>query len=87
MKKGFTLVELLVSLVILILVMALVMPRGSKMLENFQRSMQKTKDRQKLSKACASSFLEAQQRDINISSKIYHISSKGVILEKSNDNR
>lgn len=88
MRSAFTLIELMVVMIILVIIMAMVIPKGSKMLDSFEKSVQKTKDKQKLSKARSMSFLQAKEQDLNISKKFYKISAKGVITEyeKSNDN-
>ncbi len=88
MRKAFTLIELLVVVVILTLVMAMTAPKGAKMLESFERSMQNTKERQKLSYERSDAFLQAKEKNIDILGFSYHISSKGVITqyEKSDDN-
>ncbi len=88
MKKGFTLIELIVVMVIMTILMSMVMPKGSKMLESFERNLQKTKDTQKLSKERSMAFIYAKEKTIDILNATYHISSKGVLTkyEKSNDN-
>ena len=82
MRKAFTLIELLVVMIIMTVIMAMIVPKGSKMLDSFQRSVQVTKDIQKLSKERSLAFIQAQAKDINISGKSYHISSKGVLREE-----
>ena len=88
MRTAFTLIELLVVMIIMTLLMAMIAPSGAKMLRSFQKSVQKTKDIQELSKQRSISFLQAREQNIEIAGKKYHISSKGVIsqYEKSNDN-
>ncbi len=88
MRRAFTLIELLVVVVILILVMAMIAPKGAKMLGAFERSMKNTKDKQKLSYERSDAFLQAREKNIDILGASYRISSKGVITqyEKSNDN-
>jgi len=88
MKAGFTLIELLVVMIIMVTIMGLVIPKGSKMLDGFQNSLNKTKDKQKLSKERSLSFLGAKEQTIDILGASYHISAKGVVTkyEKSNDN-
>jgi len=81
MRSAFTLIELLVVMIIMTVIMAMIAPKGSKMLDSFQKSVQKTKDIQKLSKERSLAFVRAQAKDLNISEKSYHISSKGVISE------
>ena len=88
MRKAFTLIELLVVMIIITVVMGMVVPQGSKMLDSFQKSIEKTKDQQKLSKERSYAFIRAQETNIDILDAHYHISSKGVLTkyEKSNDN-
>ena len=88
MRSAFTLIELLVVLVIMVVVMGLVMPQGSKMLDNFTRSLDKTKDKQKLSSERSLCFIQAKESSLDVLDATYHISSKGVLTryEKSNDN-
>ena len=88
MHKGFTLIELLVVLVIMSLVLGLIAPKGSHMLREFQQTINKIKDEQKLSQTRSYAFIKAKPTDIKVLNINYHITSKGVILknEKSNDN-
>lgn len=88
LRKGFTLIELIVVMIILVAVMALVMPQGAKMLSNFQNSINRDKEKQKLSTERSKSFLSSQDKEIEVLSVKYHISSKGVVTkyENSNDN-
>ncbi len=78
----------MVVMVILTVLMAMVVPKGSKMLDSFQRSIQVTKDKQTLSKKRSLAFLQAKETTIDILGFSYHISDKGVMTkyEKSNDN-
>lgn len=85
-RSAFTLIELLVVLVVLTLIMGVVVPKGAKMLQNYQKSLNKMKSEQKLSKYKAEAFLQAQDINITMGKKIYHISKKGLVFEKSNDN-
>ena len=88
MRKAFTLIELLVVLVIMVFVMGMIIPQGSKMLSGFEKRVSITKDKQKLSKLKAMSFLEAKEENITLLGINYFISNKGVITkyEKSDDN-
>jgi len=88
LRSAFTLIELMVVMIIMTLLMAMIAPSGAKMLDSFEKSIQITKDKQELSKQRSISFLQAQEQNIKIAGKIYHISSKGVITkhEKSHDN-
>ena len=86
MRQAFTLIELLVVLVILTLVMAVVVPRGAKMLSSYQHSLEKIKVKQKLSKLKATAFLQAKDINITIDEKKYIFSKKGVMHEISHDN-
>jgi len=87
MRNSFTLIELLVVLVILVLVMGVVVPKGAKMLTSYEHSLQKIDQKQKLAKTKAYAFLSATDFNITQNGKIYFITKKGVIFEKSNDNR
>jgi len=88
MRSGFTLIELMVVMVIMTVVMGLIIPKGSKMLDSFQNYISKTKDMQTLSKERSMAFIEAKEKTLNILDSNYHISSKGVLTkyETSNDN-
>lgn len=86
MRGAFTLIELLVALVILTLVMAVVIPQGAKMLASYERSLERIKTNQKLSKLKAKAFLQAKDLNITIEKKRYFILKKGVVLETGNDN-
>jgi len=85
-RQAFTLIEILVVLVILTLVMAVVIPRGAKILSSYQRSLAKIKTKQKLSKLRATAFLQARDINVTIDKKQYLFSKKGVLLEASHDN-
>jgi len=85
-RQAFTLIELLVVLVILTLVMAVVVPRGAKMLSSYQHSLEKIKVKQKLSKLKATAFLQAKDINITIDKKKYIFSKKGVMHEVGHDN-
>jgi len=82
-RQAFTLIELLVALVILTLVMAVVVPRGAKMLSSYQHSLAKIKTRQKLSRLQATAFLQARDINVTIDKKQYLFSKKGVLYETS----
>ena len=88
MKRAFTLIELLVVMMIITVVMGLVVPKGSKMLDGFTKSLEVTKEKQRLSKERSLAFIRANEIDIDILGISYHISSKGVLTkhEKSDDN-
>ena len=86
MRSAFTLIELLVVLVIIILVMGVVVPKGAKMLSSYEHSLQRVEEEQNLSKLRAKAFLQAKDFNITIADKHYFISKKGVIVEISNDN-
>jgi len=87
-RTAFTLIELLVVMIIMVSIVGLVMPKGSKMLSSFEKSLDKTKEIQKLSKERSYAFFGAKNVDINLSSGNYHIPNKGVISkdETSYDN-
>ena len=86
MRGGFTLIELLIVLTIITLVMGVVVPQGAKMLSSYERTIERSKELQKLSKAREEAFLQAKEIDIAALGKEYHISKKGIIVEKSDDN-
>ena len=70
-------------------IMSMVVPKGSKMLDGFQKSLETTKERQNLSKKRSESFLQAKAQHVEMSDgSSYDISKKGVLTkyEKSNDN-
>jgi flagellar hook-basal body complex protein FliE len=75
-------------MVIITIIMGVVVPQGSKFLDGFKKSIDKTKERQKLSKERSYAFIKAEEKNIDILDVHYHISSKGVLTkyEKSNDN-
>lgn len=88
LRKGFTLIELLVVMVLIVVIMGLVMPKGAKMLSSFEKSVQKTKDIQRVSKESSLAFLSSTEKTVKVLDIKYHISKKGVISkdEKSDDN-
>ena len=88
MKQGFTLIELLVVMMILTVIMGLIVPKGSKMLDAFERTVNKLEDKHTLSQEVSKAFLGANEKFIDILDKNYYISSKGVLTEyeKINDN-
>lgn len=88
MRKGFTLIELLVVMIIMTTIMAMVVPKGSKMLDSFSKNLEITKERQKLSKERSLSFIQGEEKNIDILDNSYHISSKGLLtkLKQNNDN-
>lgn len=88
MRKAFTLIELLVVMVIMTVIMGMVVPQGSKLLDSFQTRLKVTKEKQELSKQKSVSFLQAKEQEVEALGAIYKISNKGVLTkrEKSNDN-
>lgn len=89
MRHAFTLIELLVVLIILVVVMSMVMPQGSKMLDSFEKNLKNTKEEQNLSKQRSISFLQSKAQTLQMSDgTTYDISEKGVLTkhEKSDDN-
>ncbi len=89
MRKGFTLIELLVVMIILTVIMSMVVPKGSKMLDGFTKRIETTKEKQNLSKQRSMSFIQAKAQTLKMSNgSSYDISEKGVLTkhEKSNDN-
>jgi hypothetical protein len=75
-------------MIIMVAVMGLVIPKGAKMLDGFQSYINKTKQRQELSKERSLCFLQAKEKTIDILDSTYHISEKGVLTryEKSDGN-
>lgn len=71
---------------IITIVMGIVVPKGAKMLDGFEKSLKIVQAKQSLSKARSLSFIQAKEKYIDILGDSYHISSKGVITknEKSN---
>jgi len=88
MRGAFTLIELLVVMVIMTIVMAMVIPEGSKLLKSFEKRLDTTKESQELSKQASLSFLQVKEQTLQLLGKTFSISSKGVITahEKSDDN-
>ena len=86
MKRAFTLIELLVVLVIITVVMGLVIPLGSKMLSDFQSSIDTIKQKHTLSLDKSYAFIKSKEKNVTIKDIPYIISTKGVLLkyEKSN---
>ena len=85
-REAFTLVELLVVLTIMAVVMGVVVPIGSKMLNRFKGSIQKNKEVQNLSKMRADSFITLQEHNATVESKVYKTTKRGVIIETSKHN-
>lgn len=75
-------------MIIMVVIMSLIMPKGSKMLDSFQNSLNKTKDKQNLSKERSLAFIHSEEKNLDTQDASYHISAKGVLTkyEKSNDN-
>ncbi len=75
-------------MMILTVIMGLVVPKGSKMLESFEKTVNKLQDKHTLSQEVSKAFLHSKEKYIDILDKNYHISSKGVLTqyEKINDN-
>jgi len=86
MRRAFTLIELLVVLVIMVLVMGVVIPRGVKMLESYNQSLLNLEFDQNLSILRANAFLEAKKVYVTHTNKEYEITKKGIIIETGNDN-
>lgn len=81
MKNAFTLIELLVVVTILTLVMAVVVPKGAKLLSSYENSLEQIQLKHKLSKEKSLAFLSVQERNITIEGKNIHITKKGYVLE------
>lgn len=75
-------------MMILTVIMGLVVPKGSKMLDSFEKTVNKLEDKHTLSQEISKAFIESKEIFIDILDKNYHISSKGVLTEyeKINDN-
>jgi len=86
MKQAFTLIELLIVLVIMVLVMGVVVPQGAKMLDRYQKNFKRMEAKQKLSQSKAYAFLTLQEQNNSIDDKNYTTNIKGIVLEKSYDN-
>jgi len=88
MKRAFTLIELLVVLVIMTVIMGLVIPQGSKMLDSFKNSVSKIQQKHQLSLDRSSAFIKAEEKKVQMDGIEYDISAKGVLEkdEKSNAN-
>ena len=86
MRKAFTLIELLIVLVIMVLVMGVVIPQGVKMFERYQNHFIKMKAKQSLSKSRAYAFLTLKEQFNSIDDINYTTNIKGIIIEKSHDN-
>lgn len=82
MRSAFTLIELIVVMVIFSLTLAMVIPKGVKLLNSSQNTMTKMTEKQTLSKERAKAFLNVQDKEVSIGSNVYSISSKGVITTK-----
>lgn len=78
----------MVVMIIMVVVMGLVIPKGSKMLSSFENNIEKTKSLQELSKKRSFAFLQAEEKTYKTAQIVYTISPKGVIRqnEKSDDN-
>lgn len=78
----------MVVMVIMIVIISLIIPKGSKMLDSFQNYISTTKDKQTLSKERSMAFIQGEDKTLDILDASYHISNKGVLTkyEKSNDN-
>lgn len=61
--------------------MSVIIPKGSKMLESFEKSLLRTEQNQQLSKNRSNAFIKAENRELAIANKKYYISSKGIISE------
>jgi len=88
MRKGFTLIELLVVMMIVAVIMGLVVPRGAKMLDGFEKVTHKIKQEHNLSLDRSYSFISVEEKNVTVQGIVYHITSKGVLskYEKSDDN-
>ena len=61
--------------------MSIIIPKGSKMLDSFEKSLLKTAQNQELSKNRSDAFIKAEDREVTVANKKYYISSKGIISE------
>jgi len=86
MSKAFTLIELLIVLVIMVLVMGVVVPQGAKMLDRYNKYFDKVQAKQKLSQSKAYAFLTLKEQYNSIEDVNYTTNIKGIIIEKSYDN-
>ena len=68
-------------MIIMTTIMAMVMPKGSKMLDSFSKNLEITKDKQKLSKERSLAFLQAKEKTIDILDASYYISEKGFLTK------
>ncbi|NPA04463.1 MAG: type II secretion system protein [Epsilonproteobacteria bacterium] len=87
MKKGFTLVELLVTFLILGFLVSMVAPWGSKMYEKFQKKLQQHQLNSLVKKSIYKAVLEDREIEIKLKDKIIFINPKGFVSEKKLDSR
>ena len=86
MRGAFTLIELLIVLVIMVLVMGVVIPQGSKMFTKYQKNFDKMQVKQQIFKNKAYSFLTLEKKSLILNDINYTTTIKGVIIEKRHDN-
>ena len=85
MRKAFTLIELLVVLTIITLVMGVVVPRGIKMLNGFERYLARVEMSRTLSEKKKEAFFTDKSSHYKFEDKRYILTRKGAIFETSDD--
>ena len=82
MRQAFTLIELIVVMAILSFTMAIILPKGYKLLESFEKRMNVATEKQQLSVQRAWAFLSLEEKNVSVGSMSYHISTKGLIIKQ-----
>ena len=81
MNRAFTLIELLVVMVIIVVIMGLVMPKGAKLVSGFENEMNRVQEFHDFKLNQAYCFIKVEAKTVKFEDKIYKISKKGVVTE------
>jgi len=81
MKDAFTLIEVLVVIILMVVVLSVVTPMGSKIFNQFKAYTKKSEDIHLLHQEQAFAFIKGAEKHLLLNDVNYTISPKGVLTQ------